>query len=1078
MSSKTPIMDLETDEHGWIGGSSQSIYARKPQAASSTHTSPPTAPTSTHKIAPLTPDRHRSPLQRSHSSSTSLLERIDSSQHTPPPKSRAEQPHQDRTPNPAETPSPASNPRPSPFRTTPSQGIRRPGAKLPSPLPLTSPARDQDSTSPLNTRTPLSASHPIPETPLKLSQRGGPQTPATPHYPPYPNSAHTSAGDTSRASGLGLGLTPLKPSIPLAPAPDTVRSPLNDPLHLRGRAASNASVGSPLKSARSDLHAEPLALGSHSSNKAASAQIDAMLDRVRSTRSGLGTSASIWAPKPASSANDDSTTSHSSASATSHAIGSGFSSSNLLGVQSGLDRKRPSHRPNGLQLSLGQEISVMQQLEEKAEEDYPGSTQTSATAGGAFRVDANPDHHADFAAQHDGWNGNVVPPTPALGCDSPVSDQDNDASLKAPSRSLDAFGWGSHAGNEPRNSSLFSNLPSSSTLEANWSGDDDDDRKDDMEMFQDLQNRAKASAKEKRTNNFAPLPPPPINYAKSRTPSPTHHMLAKSPQLDGRTEHNFQKSPSLSAPKFATCPSTTDANLIKTNGQRLSPASARSQLSSDDSDGDADVENDKPRGARDHKAGKKHEPSSAAIEQDQKPDRLQVGTGALENKKSLKRDKSERIRGRRASQSKDKDVDKVKMTASEVAASATSATVAAKVSLPSSTSSVKIHSTAADDLAAELHKVDLGRRATDQPVASSSASVSDAIEPDARQTPVANRVQSIPTIKDDLFSSPTEPKVDLPRRSSVETPPAQEKSTGSPAAASAAATSNAADEETKSSVPATPEPSHNKFSSFDWAADDDELDDELPDLDDWGVTLSPSKPSPVPVSTPADAAENVSNGLKNTQKPGRLGKTEEKTWRKTSATENGGKGKSRYAPSDELAGRKPRGASKAARELLPSSKKAASNGDDGSLGIRIAGRAKSASLSPEPETAQTKLAPPASTPYGRWKNQPEEISIKGTSQGRAAPPAAARPRIAADLGALAKLLEPVQEPSRAAKAATDKAKRSPSSDKAKAGSAAQSMHASPSVADSMPVGKGRNAGAGAGAGGGARKKAHYGGGKK
>ncbi|CBQ70678.1 conserved hypothetical protein [Sporisorium reilianum SRZ2] len=889
-------MDLETDEDGWIGGSSQSIYARKPQP--STHTSPPPSTKPTNKPSPVTP--HRKTSTSRDTNSRSLLERInmaDALQQTPPPKASTDQPDSSGAANAASTPSPSSSGPVSPFRTMPSQGIRRPGAKLPSPLPLTSPARNNSSTSPLNTRTPLSASHPIPETPLKLSQRGGPQTPATPHYPAYPpcTPAHNSA-DTSRASGLGLGLTPLKAPVPLAPSPDNVRSPLNEALNLRGRAASNASIGSPLKARRAELHSEPLGLGSQSGSK------QGVDDRVRNTRSGLGTSASMWAPKPAAADSD-------TASTTSHTIGSGFSSSNLLGVQTGLDRKRPSHRPNGLQLSLGQEISVMQELEENAEEEgYAASAQSSATVAGAFQINA-----PDNASEGD-WNGTVVPPTPALGCDSPSSDHDDGAPAKAPSRSLDAFGWGSHASSEPRKTSLFGNLPSASTLEANWSGDDDDERKDDVQMFEDLQQRAKAT----RRTAYTPLPPP----------SPTHRMLAKSPQLDGA--RSVDRSPML-----GTSPA-------RTNG-KLSPASARV---SDDSDGDADAETDRPRAGTDRKPAK-------AAEGDQ------VDAVALEKKRSLKRDKSERIRGRRASQSKDKDVERVKI--------AEPAPTPATVSLPTSTFAAK--PSRDDELARALDRVDLGKDTPDAP------------KPDTQHTPAATRVQSIPTVKDDLFSSPAEPK---------------EGEKGE-----------------KEAVATTP--SHAKLASFDWAADDDELDDELPDLDDWGVTLSPAKPAPAaPAPAPVAQVDNVATGA-NAKKAGRNGKAKpdedkDKTWRK--------------APLDSKSKPKP----------TPDEQRKASTGKkDAALGLRIAGRAKSASLSPDPD-----LPPPASTPYGRWnRTHPDESK-------------AARPRIAADLGALAKLLTPAEE------------------GKGASGSGAHSMHA--------PVAAGRGKGVPASRGAGGRKRAH--GGKK
>ncbi len=250
-----------------------------------------------------------------------------------------------------------------------------------------------------------------------------------------------------------------------------------------------------------------------------------------------------------------------------------------------------------------------------------------------------------------------------------------------------------------------------------------------------MQNRAKASTKERRNSNYGPLPPPPINFAKSRTPSPTHRMLAKSPQLDGPSEGS-------GASKLNTVSAAAEAGA---GGKRLSPASARSQLHSEDSDGDADVEGDKPKSGKDRKASKKHDQSQK--------DSLQV-EGGLEKKRSLKRDKSERIRGRRASQSKDKDVDRVKMSAADPPASA-------KVSLPTTT----LPSKGADELVAGVNKVNLSGETPDkQPDTPAAANKSFKTD---TQTPVAQRVQSIPTIKDDLFSSPAEPKVGLPNNAST-----------------------------------------------------------------------------------------------------------------------------------------------------------------------------------------------------------------------------------------------------------------------------------------------------------------------
>ncbi|KAJ1034477.1 hypothetical protein NDA18_001337 [Ustilago nuda] len=936
--TKTPVIDLEQDEDGWIGGgASQSIYAPKPNANPTSHMSPPPAPkATTAKPSPKTPARDKS--------SRSLRGRMDMAQ-TPPPKSRNANHNSAAEASPSSITTPSlSNQQEStsPFRTTPSQGIRRPSAKIPSPLPLTSPARNNGPVSPLNTRTPLSASHPIPETPLKLSQRGGPQTPATPHYPIYPRHSHSNSqdDDAARASGLGLGLTPLKQSVPLAPSPNNVRSALDDALHLRGRAASNASIGSPLKSGRSDLHGEPLALGS-SQGGGGNGQIDSMLDLLRNARSGLGTSASMWAPKPAPSHNSANTSS--SSSNTSHTIGSGFSASNLLGMQTGLDRQRPSHRPNGLQLSLGQEISVMQELAEGAEEEYPTSKVSFATLGKTFKIDPPAD------GDQDGWQGTVVPPTPSLGCDSPDSE---DGAKAAPSRSLDAFGWGN---SEPRKSSLFSKLPSSSTLETNWSGDDDDDRKDDVEVFEDIQ-RAARTSKDKR---HSPLPPPSsIKYGKSRTPSPTHlGLLAKSPQLEE---------------KGRTSPLPTPAG-VEGGMKRLSPASGRLQLSlTRDSDGDdADVETENLFSEGRERKGKAQEGA----------DSLQVNAGGLEKKCSLKRDKSERIRGRRASQSKEKDVKLT--TTNPVQDSAT-------VLLPTSNFASK---SGGEDLVQSIEKVSLNDEAKPQLAAIASKT----------ETPVAQRVQTIPTVKDDLFSSPAEPKDDLlctEVKAEEPTPPTSTSATPAPAEPSQHKETNkeAKEEEMKKDEEKPPEPTSRKQMSFDWAADD-ELGDELPDLDDWGVTLTPVKP----ITSCAAHSETESVPKTSTQNQnkggGRNGKSkpEEGVWRRGGILD---------AP--------PKGKASGDRKSSGKTGRVGSKTRAGA-GIRIAGRAKCDSLFPEPES----VAPPASTPYGRWKTtlsntvakEDQGLSIKGIASTNRKPATTrsikdVRPRIAADRGALTKLIAP------------------------------------------------------------------------
>lgn len=543
-------------------------------------------------------------------------------------------------------------------------------------------------------------------------------------------------------------------------------------------------------------------------------------------------------------------------------------------------------------------------MQELAEEDYP----SSSNADQAFTI-THPDNAME--GNEEGWNGVVVPPTPALGCDSPSS-SDGGA---APGRSLDAFGWGKR---ERGKSGLF-DLPSSSNLEANWSGDDDDEKKDDVEIFEDMQSRAKSS-KHARA-------PPPINY-KSRTPSPTHHMLAKSPQLDGPA----------GSPMLAASPSS------RGEGRRLSGGSGRSQqMQDEDSDGDADAEAEADK-------------SKSAKENLQ----VEAGGAGLEKKKSLKRDKSERIRGRRASQSKE---DKIKPAA------------LATVSLPKPVST--------DEVADTLSKVTLDPA-----------------------TPAATRTQTIPTVKNDLFSSPAEPKIDLPRSPDLEEEEEKEE------------------EKEKEKEKEKVEP----IKHIDWAADDDDLDDELPDLDDWGVTLVP-----VPSAKPTAPAEPA---------------PESQVWRKSAPSDAAGKTKGKTGPLE--------------KQSKTSTK--TSNGK-AEMGIRIAGRAKEASLSPDPE-----LPPPASTPYGRWNKasspNPDEGTFKG-SGARKAPPATTRPRVA-DLGALAKLIAPEQPSGKSRES-------SPALEGAKweKKGAGDSMHAPPSVGDSMHAPKNRTTNQ---SGGG--EKQRNGGGKK
>ena len=386
---------------------------------------------------------------------------------------------------------------------------------------------------------------------------------------------------------------------------------------------------------------------------------------------------------------------------------------------------------------------------------------------------------------------------------------------------------------------------------------------------------------------------------------------------------------------------------------------------------------------------------------------------------------------------------------------------AATVSLPASTLTKN-----ADDLVEEIEKVSLNEDEVND-AATGSETTSKV---DANQTPVANRVQTIPTVKHDLFSSPAEPKVGLTGSTSPNLPSAAEKESS---LETTSAPAPAVEEEEV--VPATPEPSHAKTMSFDWAADDDELDDELPNLDDWGVTLTPAKPSVATFEPAKD--EKPKNGK---------GDGGEKPWRRG----EGLKPKSKHAPSEDTK------KGKGGRELFPPTTTSTTNGD--SLGIRIAGRAKSASLSPEPESQPTKLPPPASTPYGRWnKSQPsttdsEGFTIKGSGSRKAPPPkkdneAKTRPRIAADLGALATLLRPAEEPSTGTrgkvggeKGRVDRSRKtSPVVEKGqewKKPSVGESMHAPPSVGESMHAPQNRTQGASGG--GGSRNGGGGGGGKK
>ncbi|PWZ03270.1 hypothetical protein BCV70DRAFT_224763 [Testicularia cyperi] len=1140
-------MDLQTDDEGWIGGgASESMYANK-------HTPPPKDPT--------TPDGRKSHGNGNGNGSgngngaagSSLLERMGMSEHlqTPPPKSRDSS---DRL----QTSTASSSPT-SPFKTTPTSGIRRPGVKLPAPLPLTSPARNNGPISPNNTRTPLSASHPIPETPLKLSQRGGPQTPATPHYPLYPNHTPAHDGDASRASGLGLGLTPLKTPIPLA-NPDGARSPLNEPLHLRGRASSNASLtgfaaGSPLKSGRNDLQGGSLGLGSYSGmgNRSRSDsteggnQIDSMLERLRNARSGLGTSASIWAPKTADSTTEtassnaaaptmSASSSSSSINGMTHTFGSGFNTGNMLGVQTGADRKRPTHRHNGLQLSLGQEINVMQNLDEQAEDELPSSSKSTAGLGDRFRIDPPLE---DPEGEQDGWQGHVVPPTPSLGCDSSASSDEADGANKSGAggkRSHTGFvGWGSSAGVDTRKSSLFSGLPSASELEANWSGDDDDEKRDDDQVFQQIQRAAKASSKNRTAASsaasnsaggpsFSPLPPPPINY-RSRTPSPTHGLLAVSPRLDSDREprnRTASSSSSIGGLVLGVAAPVKESN-SRASSARYSPASNRSLLPSDESDADADAETDRPKRGKERTSKSKPvapAPASSVLgtiaaatqpglettevavsASSQATEGLHPPTG-LEKKRSLKRDKSERIRGRRSSQSKDKDKETDKIRMSVLADAPASAIVKTGEIHPSSDLSEHVAKISLKDAArtSPQPKTAALEEHQDDSKTSTPAKETSNLPP---ATPSAGTVQSIPTAKDDLFSSPAEPKVELPAIK----PPSPAKSSGEEQSILPAGEKN--DEPTLK-----PKPS---IASFDWAADDDELGDELPDLDDWGITLTPSKP---PAPTLANKSSGVVAGSAALQVPGK-------------------KGRNGHGVADKGEDRGPGGG--AWRSVSAGSRAKDPNGSSGlhppaaaeggaPLGIRIAGRAREASA--EPLIKPGEKVAPARTPYGRWNKQADDSSSTGPAGkddkflpkgkgNRKAPDSrstsaanspretketerftsindgpgpgndrkkekdrlkdkekekpSVRPRIAADLGALAALLTPA-EPSHKTAAGgkahkdkkADKSASTMASTTAKAKDPGAASEASTALANSTT-----SAGAGAGAGaGGAAESMH------
>ncbi|KAN0060960.1 hypothetical protein ACQY0O_006694 [Thecaphora frezii] len=969
-----------SEEDGWIGGSSASIYATTKQDPSPVVVKKQQQQRSTAPREPETPERKSKTSSSASTKSKSLLERLGIDEATTPPPKSADSSH---------------------LRTTPSPGIRRPGAKIPSPLPLTSPARNNGPLSPGCTQTPLSATHPVPETPLKLSHRGGPQTPATPHRPLYVQSSMTEE-DAARASGLGLGLTPHKPTIPLAylGSPEARHGLLQD-----------VSASSALGSDASPSHLPRLsATASTSTSSTAGSQIEAMLERLRKARTGLGTEASMWAPKnAASSAAQSSTQAATSRKSRSGATGIAAASDKLSsaigsgrnGEASSAGRRRPGHRHNGLQLSLGQGIEVMQNLDEKAEDDLFGSSgrpnPSSVRADGENAVDA--------------WLGSVVPPTPALGAGSPQFD------IIANGNGQGSSGfWGAVTSSPeaPRASLLPSQPPSTagspdgSKAEAQevWSGDDDDGE----------EGRSKAPAQPRfgASDRSARLSAE-RGQKTSKTPSPSYSQLGA-----------FGAQVSA---KLSPSPSALSASRSKDNSRspsaRLSPNLTPSPL--EDSDGDADAEDDADRTSRSSRrpkslsCGRSQQRGSAAAKE---------CTPESGRPNKSRKDASEKKFGRRFSPTKGAmprdlgDATSSDYKHTEVLAGASTAA-------SSESASGAGHTDEKPRPALEDAFAGLGLDPAQSFMATGTSQEQKGDENEA----APDGANGLSFTKELALAAeathlPSEAAAKVPEASNIKGTPAgsidpadaksavtalAEDEDSQPVNASASTCDAAAEENAVDTVPAAadePLGSAEKGlarseSGFDWAADDNEVDDSLPDLDDWGVTIPATPSTKSMFSELAPAATPIRANQKLRQRSA--------ADRNQSASDGRGTGRRKGDRSTSVDQR--------------------SAQEPGLVGIRIAGRAASAMVAAPSEThdasralrAETtegskhsmhtpaakaqvtpprNEAPPAATPYGRWKtngaaaanqgaqrtpqpasNSPEDtgIAIKGNGRQRAPP---------------------------------------------------------------------------------------------
>lgn len=249
--------------------------------------------------------------------------------------------------------------------------------KKPFVLPLVSPSA---------ARTPLSATHPLPETPLKHTNHQ-PSTPSQnhpplsslaerrcrPNVPPLspatPESQrHGADASAPRGLGLGLGLTPTRPTTfggPLSPIVQRAGLPssritasgLNKPdggfsLPRRGSvpASHEASIAppaesalglqSPLRNAERTAVMEQQVDPSQAASLKAVSQIEDMLLKLRDTRNGLksGSSASRWAtPDPTPSRGGAGSKSGSQQSPSAVTIASQLSPSLVSGGNSSLE---------------------------------------------------------------------------------------------------------------------------------------------------------------------------------------------------------------------------------------------------------------------------------------------------------------------------------------------------------------------------------------------------------------------------------------------------------------------------------------------------------------------------------------------------------------------------------------------------------------------------------------------------------------------------------------------------------------------------------------------------------------------